>query len=137
MLLYGVNNIAEIDQEKAKKLAEDLDLLDGLKVSVRHCEEVMEANKDRYPILETANRILVTTNEELKADIQACELAIRKLNGEDVVTAGGRVLGVVAVQNDLVSVIEKSYSSVKKVHFDNAFYRNDIGAKALKVLKEG
>lgn len=84
VLLYGVNNIAEIDQEKAKKLAEDLDLLDGLKVSVRHCEEVMEANKDRYPILETANRILVTTNEELKADIQACELAIRKLNGEDV-----------------------------------------------------
>ena len=84
VLLYGVNNIAEIDQGKAKKLAEDLDLLDGLKVSVRHCEEVMEANKDRYPILETANRILVTTNEELKADIQACELAIRKLNGEDV-----------------------------------------------------
>lgn len=64
-------------------------------------------------------------------------IAGAKLNGEDVVTAGGRVLGVVAVQNDLVSAIEKSYSSVKKVHFDNAFYRNDIGAKALKVLKEG
>ena len=87
VLLYGVNNIMEIDQEKAKKLAEDLDLLDGLKVSVRHCEEVMEANKERYPILETANRILVTQNEEIKADILACELAIRKLkaeNGEDV-----------------------------------------------------
>ena len=84
VLLYGVNNISEIDQEKAKKLAEDLDLLDGLKVSVRHCEEVMEANKERYPILETANRILITTNEELKADILACETAIRKLKGEDV-----------------------------------------------------
>ncbi len=60
-----------------------------------------------------------------------------KLNGDDVVTAGGRVLGVVAVENNLVTAIEKSYSSVKKVHFDNAFYRNDIGAKALKVLKEG
>ena len=57
--------------------------------------------------------------------------------GDDVVTAGGRVLGVVAIEKDLVSAIEKSYSSVKKVHFDNAFYRNDIGAKALKVLKEG
>ena len=87
VLLYGVNNIMEIDQEKAKKLAEDLDLLDGLKVSVRHCEEVMEANKERYPILETANRILVTQNEEIKADIAACELAIRKIkagNGDDV-----------------------------------------------------
>ena len=60
-----------------------------------------------------------------------------KLNGDDVVTAGGRVLGVVVVENDLVSAIDKSYSSVKKVHFDNAFYRKDIGAKALKVLKEG
>lgn len=64
-------------------------------------------------------------------------IAGAKLNGNDVVTAGGRVLGVVAVENDLVSAVEKSYASVKKVHFDNAFYRNDIGAKALKVLKEG
>lgn len=85
VMLYGVNNIVEIDQEKAQKLAEDLDLLDGLKLSVRHCEEVMEANKDRYPILETTNRILTTTNKELKADIEECENAIKKLiiaNGE-------------------------------------------------------
>lgn len=64
-------------------------------------------------------------------------IAGAKLNGDDVITAGGRVLGVVAVENDLVSAVKKSYTSVKKVHFDNAFYRNDIGAKALKVLKEG
>lgn len=64
-------------------------------------------------------------------------IAGAKLNGDDIVTAGGRVLGVVAIENDLEKAIEKSYSSVKKVHFDNAFYRNDIGAKALKVLKEG
>ncbi len=64
-------------------------------------------------------------------------IAGAKLNGNDVVTAGGRVLGVVAVEKDLVSAIDKAYSSVKKVNFDNAFYRNDIGAKALKVLKEG
>ena len=44
---------------------------------------------------------------------------------------------LIAVENDLISAVEKSYASVKKVHFDNAFYRNDIGAKALKVLKEG
>lgn len=64
-------------------------------------------------------------------------IAGAKLNGDDIVTAGGRVLGVVAIENDLEKAIKKSYSSVKKVHFDNAFYRNDIGAKALKVLKEG
>lgn len=64
-------------------------------------------------------------------------IAGAKLNGDVVITAGGRVLGVVAVEKDLVSAVKKSYTSVKKVHFDNAFYRNDIGAKALKVLKEG
>ncbi len=64
-------------------------------------------------------------------------IAGAKLDGDNVVTAGGRVLGVVAIEKDLVTAIKKSYESVKKVHFDNAFYRNDIGAKALKVLKEG
>lgn len=84
VMLYGVNNITDIDQEKAQKLAEDLDLLDGLKVSVRHCEEVMESNKDRYPILETANRILVTQNREIKEDIEECENAIKALkNGNN------------------------------------------------------
>lgn len=83
VMLYGVNNIAEIDEEKAKKLAEDLDLLDGLKISVQHCEEVMEQNKERYPILETTYRILTTVNKDLKDDIAECEANIRKLKGED------------------------------------------------------
>ena len=60
VVLYGVNNYVDIDEEKAKKLAEDLDLLDGLRLSVQHCEEVIAANKERYPILETTNRILTT-----------------------------------------------------------------------------
>ena len=64
-------------------------------------------------------------------------IAGAKIADDKLVTAGGRVLGVVAVEDDLTKAIEKSYASVKKVHFDNAFYRNDIGAKALKVLKEG
>ena len=37
----------------------------------------------------------------------------------------------------LPEAIKASYGLVEKIHFDNAFYRNDIGAKALKVLKEG
>ena len=82
VILYGVNNIMEIDEAKAKKLAEDLDLLDGLKVSVQHCEEVMEANKERYPILETTYRILTSVNQDLKDDIAECEENIAKLKAE-------------------------------------------------------
>ena len=95
------------------------------------CCVVMASNG--YPVkYESGFKITVDDNFD-----DNLYVAGAKLNGDDVVTAGGRVLGVVAVENDLITAIDKSYSSVKKVHFDNAFYRNDIGAKALKVLKEG
>lgn len=82
VLLYGVNNYVDIDEEKAKKLSEDLDLLDGLRLSVQHCEEVMEQNKDRFPILESTNRILVEQNKQIKDDIAEVKAAIEKLNNE-------------------------------------------------------
>lgn len=83
VMLYGVNNMASIDEEKANKLAEDLDLLDGLKISVKHCEEVMEANKERYPILETTHRILTTVIKDLKEDIAECEAKIKMYEESD------------------------------------------------------
>ena len=66
VLLYGVNNFADIDEEKAKKLSEDLDHLDGLKLSVQHCQEVMAENAERYPLLEKMYGVLSQRNEELK-----------------------------------------------------------------------
>ncbi len=105
---------------------------DMVKFSDKSACCVVMASKG-YPV-KYESGFKITVDEDFDDNLY---VAGAKLNGDDVVTAGGRVLGVVAVQNDLVSAIEKSYSSVKKVHFDNAFYRNDIGAKALKVLKEG
>ena len=59
-----------------------------------------------------------------------------KINEEGVlVTAGGRVLGVTAVEATLREAISASYEKVTKVGFANAYYRTDIGAKALKALK--
>jgi len=57
--------------------------------------------------------------------------------GDDgtVFTNGGRVLGVTATAADLKSAIEKAYERVESVHFDNAFYRHDIGQRALKALE--
>ena len=79
VVLYGVNNYVDIDEEKAKKLAEDLDLLDGLRLSVQHCEEVMKANEERFPILENSYNILLATNENIKADIDECNARIEEL----------------------------------------------------------
>lgn len=82
VLLYGVNNYAEIDQEKATKLAEDLDLLDGLKLSVQHCEEVMKKNEERYPLLEKMYNVLKVRNDELKKDIAVYREEIERLESE-------------------------------------------------------
>ena len=79
VILYGVNNYADIDEEKAKKLNEELDLLEGLRLSVLHCEEVIEANKERFPILESTNKILSETNADIKKDIVEVKEAIEKL----------------------------------------------------------
>ncbi len=79
VVLYGVNNYADIDEEKAKKLAEDLDLLDGLKLSVQHCEEVMSKNEQRYPLLEQIFNLLSSRNAEIKNNIKKLQEAIEEL----------------------------------------------------------
>ena len=50
----------------------------------------------------------------------------------EIVTAGGRVLGVSALGTDIADAIANAYAGVKKISFEGAFYRHDIGAKALK-----
>lgn len=52
-----------------------------------------------------------------------------------LVTSGGRVLGVTALGNTLEEALEKSYDAVNKIHFENAHYRKDIGQRALNALK--
>ena len=47
-------------------------------------------------------------------------------------TAGGRVLGVTATADTLKGAIDGAYEKVKSVSFENAYYRSDIGARALK-----
>src|SRR5262249_14474731 len=48
-----------------------------------------------------------------------------------LVTAGGRVLGVTAVAEDLPRAIARAYEAVRLIHFEGMHYRTDIGRKAL------
>ena len=66
-----------------------------------------------------------------------CEIyyAGAKLSEGKLLTSGGRVLGVTAVADTLEKAVEKAYDGVKKVHFGNAYYRLDIGARALAAEK--
>ncbi len=55
----------------------------------------------------------------------------------DVVTAGGRVVGVTAIgpENDLASTVARAYRAVEKITFDGAYYRSDIGKKGIDRMK--
>lgn len=83
VMLYGVNNYVDIDEDKAKKLSEELDLLEGLRLSVQHCDEVMQKNVDRYPILERANKFLTKNQSDLKADIESLEEQLKAFEDND------------------------------------------------------
>ena len=48
-----------------------------------------------------------------------------------LVTNGGRVLGVTATADTLETAVQSAYALVNQIHFDNAFYRHDIGKRAL------
>ena len=59
-----------------------------------------------------------------------------KEEGGKLLTAGGRVLGAVAVASTLEEAIDKVYKNIDKIHFDNAYYRRDIGQRALNAKEK-
>ncbi|MBE6656571.1 MAG: phosphoribosylamine--glycine ligase [Ruminococcaceae bacterium] len=59
----------------------------------------------------------------------------KKADDGTLLSAGGRVLGVTAVKDNLEEAIAAAYAMTEKVKFENGFYRHDIGAKALAAKK--
>lgn len=57
-----------------------------------------------------------------------------KLDNGRLLTSGGRVLGVTETADTLEKAIETAYETVKLVSFENAYYRKDIGKRALAAL---
>ena len=76
----------------------------------------------------------ITIPDEIKDSVYVAGAAEK--DGK-LVTSGGRVLGAVATANELKSAIDSAYALVDKIHFDNAYFRHDIGARALKAFAKG
>ena len=53
-----------------------------------------------------------------------------------LVTSGGRVLGVTAVEDNLYEAVESAYAMADKISFEGAYMRHDIGARALKAVQQ-
>ena len=70
----------------------------------------------------------------IPADLQECVyVAGAALQDGRLLTNGGRVLGVTAVADTLPQAVQEAYARVERIHFDNAYYRHDIGRRALEV----
>ena len=72
----------------------------------------------------------ITIPEGLSAEVFVAGAAQK--DGK-LVTSGGRVLGVTATADTLAEAVAKSYANVEKITFEKAFYRRDIGRRALEV----
>jgi phosphoribosylamine--glycine ligase len=55
-----------------------------------------------------------------------------RIDGERLVTNGGRVLCVVGLGDSIKMAQKQAYETVEKIHFDGAQYRRDIGWRGLK-----
>ena len=117
------------------------DLLDiMIKTSQGRLKEAEIKNKDKhaccvimasegYPSkYDSGFEIRISDEIKGKAEVY---IAGAKINEGKLVTAGGRVLGVTALGDTLSEAVSNSYDSLKYVSFDNAYYRKDIGKKAL------
>ena len=88
---------------------------------------VIMASKGYPTAYEKGYKIII--DESVKDSVY---VAGATLKDGDLLTSGGRVLGVTAIGDGLKDAIACAYQKVDKVQFGNAFYRKDIGAKALK-----
>ena len=74
---------------------------------------------------------------DIPADVLPCTyVAGAKKEMGQLVTSGGRVLGVTAVEDTLPEAIEKAYAMADKIRFEGAYKRSDIGARAMQAYKE-
>lgn len=91
------------------------------------CCVVMASNG--YP-LHYEKGFKITIDEDIKDKVYVAGAALND-KGE-MVTSGGRVLGAVDTASTLKEAINKAYKLVDKIHFDNAYFRKDIGKRALE-----
>ncbi len=75
----------------------------------------------------------ITIPDDIASDVYVAGAA--RKDGQ-IVTSGGRVLGVTAVADTLRDALTAAYGKVERIRFDNAYYRGDIGQRALKALED-
>jgi phosphoribosylamine--glycine ligase len=71
------------------------------------------------------------TGIESVRDAVVFHAGTKQADGE-LLTSGGRVLGVTASGKDLRASLDAAYAAVDKIHFNGMHYRRDIGGRGLR-----
>ena len=79
----------------------------------------------------TGHEITGIEAAECRPGVQVFQAGTARRQGR-LLTAGGRVLGVTAVADDLSAAIVAAYEGVSRIHFEGMHYRTDIGRRALE-----
>jgi phosphoribosylamine--glycine ligase len=88
-----------------------------------------------YPGTYEKGKQIFGLDKKLGDDIVVFHAGTHENADGKLVTDGGRVLGVTAFGSDFLTVRERAYWAVGKITFDKAYYRKDVGAKALAHLR--
>ncbi len=84
-----------------------------------------------YPGKYETGKKITGIDKALARGAEVFHAGTRKENG-DILTDGGRVLGVTAAGESAQSAVDRAYQAVREINFEGAYYREDIGWKALK-----
>ena len=127
-LLEG--NLAELMMEAAAGS------LDGARVSTRPGAAVcVVMASGGYPdSYQKGKKITFSSELKDREDIVVFHAGTAR-SGEEMVTAGGRVLGVTGLGEDVIQAAEKAYEGVDAISFEGMYCRRDIGYREIKRLK--
>ncbi|MBN1781740.1 phosphoribosylamine--glycine ligase [bacterium] len=89
-----------------------------------------------YPGSYQKDKVILGLEDVRDQDVMVFHAGTKR-SGDQTVTSGGRVLGVTATGRTFLQAREKAYQAVGKITFDGAYYRRDIGHRALKLRSEG
>jgi phosphoribosylamine--glycine ligase len=84
-----------------------------------------------YPGSYEKGKVIEGLKEVSRMDGVSVFHAGTSLKEGQIVTSGGRVLGVTGLGEDIPRAIERTYQAVKKISWEGVYYRTDIGYKAL------
>lgn len=88
-----------------------------------------------YPKKYETGKKITFGNVDSLDDVTVYHAGTKMSEEGEILTSGGRVLGVTATADDLKSAIDKAYKAANMIDFEKKHMRSDIGATALKALK--